>query len=162
MVEIVEHSTILAPIERVFNLSRSIDLHLISTQKTKEKAVAGVTTGLIGINEEVTWQAQHLFKKRYFTSRITHLNAPFYFRDEMVKGDFSSFEHEHFFEATAYGTYMTDKLLLCSPYGWLGKLADLVFMEKYIHGLIIERNRVIKEVAESNEWQKIIPQQFSQ
>lgn len=161
MVEILEHNFIKAPIDRVFDLSRSIDLHLISTQQTNEKAIAGVTTGLIDLNEEVTWQATHLFKQRKFTSRITHLNAPVYFRDAMVKGDFASFEHEHFFEATADGTYMTDKILLCSPYGWLGKLVDQLFMKQYIRSLIKKRNQVITEVAESNEWKKILPESTS-
>ncbi|MFV9484923.1 hypothetical protein ACNI3T_13830 [Christiangramia sp. ASW11-125] len=40
--------------ELVFNLSRSIDLHKISVAKTKEEAIAGVTSGLIGPNESVT------------------------------------------------------------------------------------------------------------
>ena len=43
-----------APIERCFDLSRSIDLHTLSTSHTNEKAIAGVTSGLIGLNEEVT------------------------------------------------------------------------------------------------------------
>ena len=60
-----------APVDRVFDLSRSITLHKISTAHTSEEAVAGVTSGLINENETVTWQAKHLFKVRRFTSRIT-------------------------------------------------------------------------------------------
>ena len=161
MVEILQYNHILAPIERVFDLSRSIDLHLISTQQTNEKAIAGVTSGLIGLDEEVTWEANHLFAKRQFTSRITHFEFPFYFRDEMQKGDFASFEHDHFFEAATEGTKMTDKIRLSSPYGWLGKLVDQLFMKQYIRSLIIKRNRVIKQVAESNDWKKILPESTS-
>jgi hypothetical protein len=62
----------------VFDLSRSIDLHLISTAKTNEKAVAGVTVGLITLHESVTWQANHLFRKRYFTSKIIAFDYPFF------------------------------------------------------------------------------------
>ncbi|WP_421978731.1 hypothetical protein [Roseivirga seohaensis] len=43
-----------APVQRCFDLSRSIDLHQISTIETKERAIAGKTSGLIGLNETVT------------------------------------------------------------------------------------------------------------
>jgi hypothetical protein len=49
-------TVIRAPIERCFDLSRTIDLHMRSTEETQEIAVAGVTTGLIGLGEEVTWE----------------------------------------------------------------------------------------------------------
>lgn len=35
----------------VFDLSRSIDLHRLSTAHTHETAIAGKTNGLIGLNE---------------------------------------------------------------------------------------------------------------
>jgi hypothetical protein len=60
---------IAAPAERVFNLSRSINLHKISTSDTGEDAIAGTTTGLINLNETVTWRAKHLYRVRQFTSK---------------------------------------------------------------------------------------------
>ena len=144
-------------IEIVFNLSRSIDLHIISTGKTAEKAVAGITSGLISLDEEVAWQANHLFKTRYFTSRITAMNAPVYFRDEMLKGDFKTFHHEHFFEINESGTLMKDKIQLQSPFGIIGRLADALFLTNYIKKFLIERNNVIKDFAESGKWKKILP-----
>jgi hypothetical protein len=53
------NTTIAAPIERVFDLSRSIDLHANSASGTSEQAIAGVTSGLIEIGQEVTWRARH-------------------------------------------------------------------------------------------------------
>ena len=44
-----------APIERVFDLARSIDLHRDSMKETDERAVAGKTSGLIELGETVTW-----------------------------------------------------------------------------------------------------------
>lgn len=41
-------------IENVFDLSRSIDLHKISTKKSKEEAISGKTSGLLSLNESVT------------------------------------------------------------------------------------------------------------
>jgi ligand-binding SRPBCC domain-containing protein len=140
----------------VFNLSRSIDLHLISTSKTNEKAIAGTTTGLINLNETVTWEAHHLFKKRYFTSKITAYNYPFSFTDEMQKGDLKSFQHQHIFEEKNNGTVMTDIVHLQAPFGFLGKFVLWLFLKQYFKRLLIERNQVIKEYAENEKWKIVL------
>jgi ligand-binding SRPBCC domain-containing protein len=142
--------------EVVFDLSRSIDLHLVSTAKTNEKAIAGVTAGLINLHETVTWEANHLFKKRYFTSKITAFNFPFSFTDEMQKGDLKSFSHQHIFEEKDNGTLMTDIIHLEAPYGVIGKLVLWIFLEHYFKKLLIERNRVIAHYAETNLWQTVL------
>jgi hypothetical protein len=59
-----------APIQRVFDLSRSIDLHKESMAHTNERAIAGKTNSLIERGESVTWEAKHLLKKRYLTVAI--------------------------------------------------------------------------------------------
>jgi ligand-binding SRPBCC domain-containing protein len=145
-------------IEVVFNLSRSIDLHLISTAKTNEKAVAGRTSGLINLHETVTWQAKHLFKKRYFTSKITAYNFPFSFTDEMQKGDLKSFHHQHIFEEKDEGTLMKDIIHLEAPYGLLGKFVMWLFLKNYFKKLLIDRNKVIKHFAETSLWQTVLTQ----
>ena len=50
---------ILATPEIVFDLSRNIDLHQISTKQTYEKVIAGKMSGLIELDESVTWRAKH-------------------------------------------------------------------------------------------------------
>jgi ligand-binding SRPBCC domain-containing protein len=142
--------------EVVFDLSRSIDLHLVSTAKTNEKAVAGVTAGLINLHESVTWEANHLFRKRYFTSKITAFDYPCSFTDEMQKGDLKSFSHLHIFEEKDSGTLMTDIIHLEAPYGFIGKWVLLIFLENYFKKLLIERNRVIAQYAETNLWQTVL------
>ena len=154
MAEILISTQVNAPIQIVFDLSRSIELHLESTQHTGEKAVAGVTTGLINLHEEVTWQARHLLKNRLFTSRITAMNAPAYFCDEMQKGDFKKFLHEHFFETNREGTLMKDRIILEAPYGIMGVLAMALFLKKYIQRFLIERNKTIKQYAENGYFKK--------
>ena len=84
------------------------------------------------------------------------MSPPFYFRDDMVKGDFKRFFHEHFFEVFESGTLMEDHILLESPYGIIGKLADAVYLKKYMTGFLLERNKVIKGFAESGNWKKIL------
>ena len=149
-------SFIAAPIERVFDLSRSINLHQISTASTKEKAIAGVMNGLINKNETVTWQAKHLFKTRQFTSKITEMQTPVLFTDEMVKGDFVSFHHEHHFKAAANGTILIDLVNFETPYGIFGKIANRLFLASYIEKLLTKRNAVIKEYAETQKWKAIL------
>ena len=149
-------TSIQAPIERVFDLSRSIDLHKLSTAKTNEQAIAGVTKGLISLNETVTWQAKHLFKTRRFVTKITKLEFPVFFEDAMQQGDFKSFRHEHYFENMANGTIMKDVLEFYSPFGWLGKMVDICFMKNYLQKFLMERNQVIKEFAEGDGWRKVL------
>lgn len=140
----------------VFDLSRSIDLHKISTEQTNEEAIDGITSGLIGMNESVTWRAKHFGIYQKLTSKITEYDRPNYFADEMVKGAFSEFKHEHHFAESNGGTLMTDFFDYKSPFGILGKLADKLFLKKYMIKLLTERNRIVKEFAESDKWKEVI------
>lgn len=145
-----------APVERVFDLSRSITLHKISTAHTQERAIGGVMEGLINANETVTWEAKHLFKKRQFTSLIEAMKRPQMFIDVMQKGDFKNYRHEHHFKQIGNGTIMIDHVEFESPYGILGKWVNRFYLKKYITALLLERNRVIKEYAESEKWKAIL------
>ncbi|MDN5216940.1 SRPBCC family protein [Fulvivirgaceae bacterium BMA12] len=154
---IIELTTqINAPLERCFDLSRSIDLHKISTAQTKEEAIDGVTAGLIGLNEYVTWRAKHFGITQRLTTRITEFKRPAYFVDEMEKGAFKRFRHEHIFETHHSGTKMIDKFDYDAPLGVLGKLANFLFLEKYMTTLLEERNSVIKDFAETDKWKKLL------
>ena len=150
------HTFVQAPKQRVFDLARSIDLHKISTAHTEEEAIAGTTSGLIGWNETVTWKAKHLGKYRLLTTKITELKPHGFFADEMVSGDFKSFRHEHLFEEQEGGTLMTDVFDYTSPYGILGKLADLIFLKSYMKRLLLRRNEVIKDFAETGRWKDVL------
>lgn len=140
----------------VFDLARSIDLHKLSTQQTNEEAIAGKTTGLIEINESVTWRAKHFGVYQELTSKITQFDRPNYFVDEMTKGIFAEFKHEHFFIESDGRTIMKDRFNYKSPFGILGKLADRLFLKKYMTNLLTKRNLIIKEFAETNQWKQII------
>ncbi|MFN8244682.1 MAG: SRPBCC family protein [Ferruginibacter sp.] len=147
---------IAAPAERVFDLSRSISLHKISTADTNERAVAGVTNGLISLDETVTWEARHFFKQRQFTSRITAMEKPLHFRDEMIKGDFKSFGHDHHFKPIENGTIMIDQLQFETPYGYIGRLLNRYYLHRYLENLLQKRNAVIKEYAETEKWKALL------
>ncbi|HEV7642328.1 MAG TPA: SRPBCC family protein [Pyrinomonadaceae bacterium] len=148
--------TVHASVERVFDLARCIDLHAETMNKYREKAVAGITKGLINSGESVTWEAVHFGFKQRLTSRITEFDRPRHFRDVMVSGAFKSFTHDHFFTQTGEETLMRDVFVYSSPFGFLGRAADAVFLENYMQKILRERNELIKSVAESNSWQKYL------
>ena len=142
--------------EIVFDLSRSIDLHKISTEQTKEEAIKGKTSGLIGKGEWVTWRAKHFGFYQTLTSKIVEFERPGHFVDEMVKGAFKSFRHQHYFTKSDFGTLMIDYFEYKSPLGFLGNLADSLFLEKYMKKLLEKRNQTIKEFAESDMWKQVL------
>jgi ligand-binding SRPBCC domain-containing protein len=130
MAVIVLSTKIKAPIERCFDLSRSIELHKLSTAHTNEEAIDGVTTGLIKLDEHVTWKATHFGISQKLTSKITEFQRPSYFIDEMVKGSFKSFKHYHYFESTVYGTLMIDRFEFKSPMGIIGVICKCCYSKK--------------------------------
>jgi ligand-binding SRPBCC domain-containing protein len=141
-----------APIERCFDAARDLDLHVKSVSHTKERAVAGRTSGLIGAGEEVTWRARHFGITQHFTSRITAFDRPQYFQDTMQRGAFKSFVHDHFFERDQGKTKMTETLRFSAPLGFLGRIAEKLILRRYVHDLLELRVATIKEAAESPPW----------
>jgi ligand-binding SRPBCC domain-containing protein len=137
-----------APIEKCFDLARSIDLHMESTKQTGERAIAGRTSGLIGLGETVTWRAQHFGIRQNLTSKITEFDRPNLFVDEMVKSAFKSIRHEHHFIKVDEHTLMKDVFVFESPLGIVGRLFNWLILTRYMTKLLKERNRVIKKVAE--------------
>ncbi len=147
---------IAAPIERVFDLSRSIDLHKKSMSHYREEAVAGTVMGLINLDETVTWKAKHLMKNRVMQVQITAMARPFSFTDEMKKGDFKSMKHEHHFKSIENGTLMIDVFNFEAPYGGLGRIFSSMYLSGYMEKLLEQRNDLIKEYAESNKWKHVL------
>ncbi|GLB51076.1 hypothetical protein NBRC110019_01150 [Neptunitalea chrysea] len=148
MPKIVLETNITSDIVTVFNLSRSVALHELSTSKTNEKAVDGVTNGLLGLGDVVTWRARHLGVYQYLTVEISKFKAPYFFEDRMVKGVFKSMNHQHYFYMKENRVCMNDIFEYKAPLGILGKLADVLFLERYMHRFLEKRNKVIKEIAE--------------
>jgi ligand-binding SRPBCC domain-containing protein len=149
---IIELTTfIAAPVERCFDLARSIDLHVESMGPTDERAIAGVVSGLIGAGEEVTWEGRHFGLRQRLTSRITAFEPPRYFQDSMVRGAFASFVHDHFFEPAPGGTTMRDLVVFRSPLGPLGAVVDRLVLSGYLTRLLSSRNLVIKRAAEGSD-----------
>ena len=142
----------------VFDLSRSIDLQSTYITASNEKAIAGRTSGLISLDETVTYRGKHLGVWQNLTSRITDFDRPHFFADEMEKGAFKSLRHEHYFIETKEGTLMKDFFDFESPLGFFGELANSLFLKSYMTNFLKNRNKTIKDFAESERWKDLLPE----
>ena len=126
-------------------------MNQISTANTNEKAIAGKTSGLINLNETVTWRATHFGIRQELTSKITAFERPFHFRDEQLKGAFKYIVLDHYFTDKENSVIMIDVFRFQSTYGILGRLFDKLILTRYLRKLLEKRNNTIKEYAESSE-----------
>ena len=140
---------IAAPPEICFDLSLDVDLHMASTFPSQERAIAGVTSGVMGLGDEVTWEARHFGLSWHMTSRIVEHERPHRFIDEMRRGPFGRWRHIHLFEPIDGGTRMRDEIDFASPFTPLGRLVDMVVLRRYMTKLIGRRNAHLKRTAES-------------
>ncbi len=160
MVRLAELTVIHAPIERCFDLARSVEVHLAGNVHSGESAVAiagfrgaGVTSGLVGMGQRVTWRAKHFGIWWRLTSEITAMDRPAYFQDTMIQGAFRFMKHDHFFRTVSCDeTEMKDVFCFAAPLAVLGRVAEIVFLRRYMQALLHERNVVLKRIAESVEF----------
>ena len=147
--EIVIVSDVGAPIERCFDLARDIGTHLASTSKSGERVVGGVASGLLGLNDEVTWEARHFGIRFRLTGRITSFDRPTYFIDEQVRGPFASWWHRHQFEQISNRVRMTDLVRYQVPLGAVGRGVDWLVLHRYLKRLLQHRASFLKAAAEA-------------
>lgn len=136
----------------VFDLSRSVDIHVESMAHTNERPIAGVKTGCMGMDDWVTWQAQHLGFTWKLTSLITEFDPPHSFSDEMVQGPFKMMVHRHTFSEEGGKTVMRDEFEYEAPMGVLGKLANRIFLNAYLKKLLNERNQYLVSRVRSSQY----------
>ncbi len=136
---------------RCFDLARDVELHTRSLAASGERAVAGVTRGLLSLGDTVTWEGRHLGVRQRLTARITEYERPYFFVDEQVAGAFAWFRHTHLFVPDGAGTIMIDRFVFAAPLGPLGLLAAQLFLARYMRRLLRERALVLKAVAERDE-----------
>jgi hypothetical protein len=150
MVRIEEKIVFHVPVETAFDAERNISLHAATQGHRGERAVGGVTSGLIEQGEEVEWEAVHFGVTQRLRVRIAWMEKPEGFRDEMVKGAFKSMTHEHLFRSLPDGgTEKTDILWIEAPLGLLGRLAEVLFLGGYMRRFLRKKNRDLKAILES-------------
>lgn len=150
---VIELETLVAASpERCFDLSLSVEIHLDSMARTGERVVAGVESGILGPGDRVTWEARHLGRRRRLAIQVTAYDRPRSFRDEQVRGPFRRLTHDHWFEPTAGGTCMRDRLELAT---WAPPL-DRFVLVPHLRRLLVERNAAIKSAAEGDGWRRYL------
>jgi hypothetical protein len=141
-----------APAERCFELSLSIDLELRAAKGHRLRAVSGVTSGVIGPGQRVSWKTTQFGIVVSHTSEITGFERPVFFQDMMVRGLFRTFRHDHFFRAvSANRTEMRDEMRFSMPLWLMGVVAERLVVLPRLMGLLKQRNQAIKEAAERGQ-----------
>jgi len=148
MMRIEIQTEIVAPPETCFDLARDIDFHRRTMAGTGERAVAGVTSGLIGAGEEVTWEARHFGITQRLAVRIVEFDRPHHFRDCQVRGPFRLFDHIHRFESRGDQTIMIDEIEFASPGGPIGWAVDRLVLARHLRRLIAARGEAIRDEAQ--------------
>lgn len=156
MIRLQETTVIDAPIQRCFDLARSVDVHLIANIHSGEQALAvgGTTSGLVSLGQKVTWRAKHFGVWHNLTSETTILEPPSHFQVTMIHGIFRFMQADHLFRTVpSRATEMRNIFAIAAPLPLLGPLAEVLFLRRYMLALVRERNAVIKQIAESSDWQ---------
>lgn len=148
MPTIVAETFIAASPERCFDLARDIGLHCRTAAFTGEKAIAGVTSGLIELHQSVTFEARHLGVRQRLCSRVVEFERPHRFVDQMQRGAFASMRHAHEFEPVEGGTLMRDTIAWTSPAGIIGHVADALLIKRHLARFLARRNAGLKAFAE--------------
>jgi ligand-binding SRPBCC domain-containing protein len=143
---------IAAPPERCFDLSLSVDVHLVSAAGTSERVVAGPATGVLGPGDSVTWEARHFGHRWRLAVAVSAYDRPRMFRDEMLQGPFRRMRHDHYFEQNEHGTRMRDEFEFASR---LGPIDPLV-LEPHLRRFLVRRNRTIRRIAEGEDWRRYL------
>jgi len=121
---------------------------LKTSSSTGERAVGGKTSGLLDLGDVVTFEAVHFGIRQRLTSKIVEFDRPRRFVDEMVKGAFASLRHVHEFVVDGASVVMRDTLTWRSPLGFLGVVADKLFVEGHMRAFMVKKQSELKEYAE--------------
>jgi len=145
-VALIELETFIeAPTGRSFDLALSVELHLDSTVATRERAIAGKTSGVLALGDWVTWKAWHFGLPLRLSVQVTEHDRPRSFRDEMIRGPLRRLRHDHRFEAVDGGTLMIDRFEFA-----VLPLLDGLVLTPHFRRFLTGRNDLIKRAAEGS------------
>lgn len=138
-----------APIGRCFDLCRDLETHTRTVAHTQERLVGDKKTGLAELDDVLVFEAVHFGVRQRLTSKITEVVQPTLFADVALSGAFQSLYHRHEFTAVPGGTLMRDRLEWTSPLGVLGRIADVLFLKRYMLRFLVTRNKNLKMIVEA-------------
>ena len=146
----IEIDTIIsAPPELCSDLALDVEAHAQSAAFSGERvALPGRTTGRLEAGDLLTFEGRHFWVRQRFTVRITEVDRPREFTDEMVHGMFRRLRHVHEFHPRDGGTLMRDVLEWETPLGVLGHLADLLFLRRHMTWFVSTKQANLKRIVE--------------
>lgn len=137
-----------APREVCFDLALDVDAHAESASFSREKLVSpGKLSGTLGLGDLVCFEGVHFGVRQRFCARITEVERPGRFVDEMTDGVFRWLRHVHEFAEMDGGTLMIDTLEWEAPLGFVGRLADAVFLESHMRSFVTRKQRRLAKMA---------------
>jgi ligand-binding SRPBCC domain-containing protein len=153
MITIRSTTQVNAPIERCFLLALSAALR---QEAVGSEPASGRTTGLIGLNDRVSW-AKGLFGWGARQENIVDtLREDLYFREVSTADSAGRFEHDHHFAPMNDGTRIRDEIVCSAPEGFKGRILERFFLRSRMTEYLKRRNAIIKRAAESEEWHRYL------
>lgn len=142
-----------ADVPTALRTSLDLDVERVAGRRHRVRAMSRPgtrTTGAIGEGESVSWSTRlwGVVPVRH-TSVIVEVvpddgRGGARFVDEMARGAFASFRHEHGFAPLPDDrTRMSDRMTWRSPLGVLGRAADVLLVRHVLAGLLDDRNAEI-------------------
>jgi ribosome-associated toxin RatA of RatAB toxin-antitoxin module len=139
-----------APIQRCFDLTRSIDAHVYTARGISGKATKGKTSGLAELGDSTTWSAKFLGLRFKLTTKVTNTQEPFSFSERLERGLFKRFEHDYTLRDLGDGTTeLEDAFTFVSPFGWIGATFDNFILQRVLRKVMESRLDDIKQLAEN-------------
>ena len=145
---------VMAPIERCFLLSTSVEIVALTIGM---KPVRGKTSGLVVGGDRLVWRGWKFGLPQRHETLITQYSRPKFFQDAMASGRFKTFQHDHEFTEIGGQVLLKDTVRFSLPLGVLGRLVGKYVMIPHIRGLMQRRFALLKRMAESDEWQHFVP-----
>ena len=113
-----------------------MDFDIVS-KNLPEKMYAGMIISykvkpILGIS--VTW-----------VTEITHVVDKKFFIDEQRSGPYAFWHHQHFIESQGEGVLMTDIVSYKPPFGFLGSLANALFISRQLNAIFTFREEALKK-----------------
>jgi ligand-binding SRPBCC domain-containing protein len=78
-------------------------------------------------------------------TEITRVREPHYFVDEQRKGPYKLWQHQHHFKEVKDGVEMKDVVNYVIPFGFVGRLANALFVEKRVNAIFDYRFKALEE-----------------
>ena len=147
---------IAAPADIVFDLSRHILLQKKAMEKIGAQQVRGVSSGLRSLDDAVMWGLSVLKKTFVFTLSISDYRPNEQITEEISKSALESFRHVRHIKAIKNGTLVIDEITYTLPEKWWASWVDRFFLRKKINDLLVAKNKILKEYAESNKWRALL------